>query len=158
MISWTVASARLQSLNYLSLIRAEMEKAGRESETEKWNSKNTLVRTQGYDAASSRSAGERGPGRHRRGGEGHQINQSLCGGHQELVERSRDSGMLHSEEGIPAVRLGQIVSVNRNPSQRSTRLICHFLFNALEASHSVLVPFKTVDKRFINKPGRVMMK
>lgn len=106
MIRRTFASP--QPLNYLSLIRAEMEKAqrGRDREMEFQEHK--------CDADSSRSAGERGPGQRRRGGEGHQINQSLCGGHQELVERSGDSGMLHSEEGIPAVRLGQIVSVNRN--------------------------------------------
>lgn len=46
-------------------------------------------------------------------GEGHDADKPLRWRHQEPVERPGDSGMLHSEEGVPALRLCQIVSVNR---------------------------------------------
>lgn len=61
---------------------------------------------------SLRRAGKRRHGQRGRSGESEDIDEPVRRRHQEPVERPGDPGMLHSEEGVPALRLGQVVSVN----------------------------------------------
>lgn len=46
------------------------------------------------------------------GGQGGGVRTKLRDGHQESVGRRRDTGVLRPTQGIPAVRLHQIVSMN----------------------------------------------
>lgn len=61
---------------------------------------------------SLRRAGKRRHGERGRSGETEDIDERVRRRYQEPVERPGDPGMLHSEEGVPALRLGQVVSVN----------------------------------------------
>lgn len=58
-------------------------------------------------------AGKRRHGQRGRSGESEDVDEPVRRRHQEPVEGPGDPGMLHSEEGVPALRLGQVVSVNR---------------------------------------------
>lgn len=65
--------------------------------------------------------GKRRPRQRGRGGESQDADKPVRGRHQEPVGRPGDPGMLHSEEGVPALRLGQVVSVYR--AVRSRRAV-----------------------------------
>lgn len=62
-------------------------------------------------SVSLRRSGKRRLGQRGRSGESQDADEAVRGRHQEPVERPGDPGMLHSEEGVPALRLGQVVSV-----------------------------------------------
>lgn len=64
-------------------------------------------------SVSLRRLGKRRHGQRGGSGESQDADKAVRGRHQEPVERPGDPGMLHSEEGVPALRLGQVVSVNR---------------------------------------------
>lgn len=64
-------------------------------------------------SVSLRCAGKCRHGQRGRSGESEDIDEPVRRRHQEPVEGPGDPGMLHSEEGVPALRLGQVVSINR---------------------------------------------
>lgn len=86
-------------------------------------------------------------------GEGHNIDKPLRGCHQEPVEWPGDSGMLLSEEGIPALRLRQIVSGNRNSSDIA-RCSFHGFICQSKGSHCSL-HLRLLTKGFLKKRNTI---
>lgn len=76
-------------------------------------------------------------------GEGQDPDEPLRGRHQEPVEWPGNSGMLQAEEGIPALRFCQIVSVNRKTLGHG----CIASAVSSESEFTLFIPFKAVEKK-----------